>query len=62
MSLVRWLIDALAFEDVIDAYFVLTDMVELNITDAEQHESVCYEALAKDIVNKAKKDTNDHWE
>ena len=46
MSLINWVIDSLASEDVIDLYFVMSDLVDLDLTEAEQVESACFDSLA----------------
>ena len=46
MSFVNWMIDSLASEDVIDLYFILSDLVDINLTEAEMCESACFDSLA----------------
>ncbi len=57
MNFINWIIDSLASSDVIDAYFIQSDLVDINLTEAELCEIACFDALATDIVNKkCKKD------
>ena len=42
MSFVNWVIDSLASEDVIDLYFILSDLVDIELTEAEIAENVHY--------------------
>ena len=46
MSFANWVIDTLASEDVIDLYFILSDLVDINLTEAEITENACLDALA----------------
>ena len=46
MSFVNWVIDSLASEDVIDLYFILSDLVDIELTEAEIAENACFDALA----------------
>lgn len=46
MSFVNWVIDSLASEDVIDLYFILSDLVDINLSEAEITENACFDALA----------------
>jgi len=50
MSFVNWMIDSLASEDVIDLYFILSDLVDIHLTEAEMCESACFDALASATV------------
>ena len=50
MSFVNWVIDSLASEDVIDLYFTLSDLVDINLTEAEITETACFDALASTIA------------
>ena len=50
MSFVNWVIDTLASEDVIDLYFILSDLVDINLTEAEICESAYFDALASATV------------
>ncbi len=58
MSFVNWAIDTLASEDVIDLYFILSDLVDINLTEAEICESACFDALASTIARDGKGDCN----
>ena len=42
MGVVNWVIDMLASEDVIDLYFILSDLVDINQTEAELSETAHY--------------------
>jgi len=55
-NFVNWMIDSLPSETIIDAYFILSDLVDVNITESEQCESACYDSLAQDIAHKHKDD------
>jgi len=46
MSFVNWMIDSLASEDVIDLYFIMSDLVDINLTEAEKCESAFFDSLA----------------
>lgn len=46
MSFVNRVIDSLASEDVIDLYFILSDLVDINLTEAEITENACNDAMA----------------
>jgi hypothetical protein len=46
MSFVSWVFDSLAGEDVIDLYFIMSDLVDINLTEAEIYESAHYDSLA----------------
>ena len=50
MSFVNWLIDSFAPEDVIDLFFVMSDLVDINLTEAEICESACFDSLASAAV------------
>jgi hypothetical protein len=50
MSFVNRVIDFLASEDVIDLYFVLSDLVDINLTEAEICETAHYDAFASAAV------------
>ena len=51
MSFVNWVIDTLASEDVIDLYFILTDLVDINLTESEITETALHDALATARAN-----------
>ncbi|MHC4749241.1 MAG: hypothetical protein ACYTFW_05140 [Planctomycetota bacterium] len=46
MSFVNWMFDKLASEDVLDLYFVLSDMIEINLTEAEKCEQAYFDSMA----------------
>lgn len=50
MSFVNWMFDKLASEDVIDLYFILSDLVEINLTETEISESAYFDAMANNSV------------
>ena len=56
MSFVNWMIDSLASEDVIDLYFILSDLIDINLTEAEMCESACFDSLANATVREHKGD------
>ena len=56
MSFVNWVIDTLANEDVIDLYFILSDMFEINLSEAEIYETAHYDAFASATVRENKKE------
>lgn len=45
-TFVNWLIDTLASDDVIDLYFILSDLVDIPLSEAELCETAYYDALA----------------
>jgi len=49
MSFVNWVIDTLVNEDVIDLYFILSDMFEINLTDEEVTETALNDAMCNDV-------------
>jgi hypothetical protein len=51
MSFVNWVIDSLASEDVIDIYFILSDLVDIDLTAEELCETAYFDALATATVN-----------
>ena len=51
MSIVNWIIDHVRSEDVIDLYFIMSDLVDINLTDAEMCERASFDSLASSIVN-----------
>ena len=51
MSFVNWVIDSLASEDVIDLYFILSDLVDINLTEEERCETAYFDALASATVS-----------
>ena len=58
MSFVNWVIDTLASEDVIDLYFILSDLVDINLTEAEICESAYFDALASATAREHSGDHN----
>ena len=56
MSFVNWVFDTLANEDVIDLYFILSDMFEINLTEAEIYETAHYDAFASATVQENKRE------
>ncbi len=50
MSFVNWVIDTLASEDVIDLYFILSDLVDIELTEAEICEHAYFDAMATATV------------
>lgn len=50
MSFVNWMIDSLASESVIDLYFILSDLVDINLTDVEICETAALDSLASATV------------
>jgi hypothetical protein len=46
MSFVNLLIDSLPSEDVIDLYFIMSDLVDINLTDSELCECASFDSLA----------------
>ena len=50
MSFFNRVVDFLANEDVIDLYFILSDLVEINLTEAEIYETAHYDAFASAAV------------
>ena len=51
MSFVNWVIDSLASEDIIDLYFILSDLVDINLTEEERCETAYFDALASATVS-----------
>ena len=50
MFFVNWLTDSPASDDVIDLNFILSDLVDINLTDAEIYETGSYDSLANAAV------------
>ena len=50
MSFVNLLIDSLPSEDVIDLYFIMSDLVDINLTDVEMCERASLDSLASATV------------
>ena len=57
MSFVNWVINSLASEDVIDLYFILSDLVDINLTDEERCETAYFDALASEVVSSHSEDS-----
>lgn len=55
MSFVDRVIDFLASEDVIDLYFILSDLKDINLTDAEINETAHYDAECEDVERHGKR-------
>lgn len=51
MGFVNWIIDSLASKDVVDLYFILSDLVDIPQTEAEICENACYDSLATSAVS-----------
>jgi hypothetical protein len=49
-TFVNWVIDTLASEDVIDLYFILSDLVDIDLSEAEICETAYFDALATATV------------
>lgn len=58
MSFINWVIDALASEDVIDLYFILSDLVDVPISDDEAYETAYFDAKARHTAHNHKGDDN----
>ena len=56
MSFVNWVIDSMASDEVIDLYFILSDLVEVNLTEKEIYESACYDSLANAAIREHRDD------
>lgn len=50
MSFIHTLIDSLPSEDVIDLYFIMSDLVDINLTDAEICERASLDSLATETL------------
>jgi hypothetical protein len=50
MSFVNWVIDSLASEDIIDLYFIMSDLVDINLSEGEIYESACLDSLSSVTV------------
>ncbi|MFC1996748.1 hypothetical protein ACFLXI_03960 [Chloroflexota bacterium] len=57
MSFVNWVYDTLASEDVIDLYFILSDLVDINLSDVEICESAYCDSLASAADREHQKDS-----
>jgi hypothetical protein len=56
MSIIDWVIDTLASEDVIDLYFIVSDLVDINLTETEIYETAHYDAFASATVREHEND------
>jgi len=45
-SFINWFIDSMASEDIIDLCFILSDMVDIPLTDEERSETAYYDSFA----------------
>ena len=50
-SLLNWIADTLTRTDVIDLYFVITDLVDMHISEEERIEMDCMNARASNDIN-----------
>ena len=46
MSFVNWIFETIASEDVIDSYFILSDLADIYLTDADHCEISYYDSMA----------------
>jgi hypothetical protein len=46
--LFNWVSDRFASSDIIDLYFVLSDLVDIPISESERYEAAFYDAVAED--------------
>ena len=53
-KLAEFIIDRLPSEDVIDAYFIMSDLVDINLTDIEICERASFDSLASATVRESK--------
>ena len=58
MNFVNWVIDSLASEDVIDLYFILSDLVDVNLSEAEITENACLDSLASTTAREGERESN----
>lgn len=49
--LLNWVADTLAHSDIIDLYFILSDLVDINLTEEERCETAYFDAMASATVN-----------
>ena len=50
---VNWMIDHLSSRDIIDLYFVQSDLKNLSLTPGERAEMAAYDQLAQETASKA---------
>ena len=46
-----WVIDTLASEDIIDLYFIVSDLIDIPLSEAELAETAFYDSMATSTVN-----------
>ena len=56
MNFINWIIDSLASSDVIDAYFIQSDVVDINLTETEITENAALDELANETLKRARND------
>ena len=49
--LLNWVADTLARSDIIDLYFIVSDLVDIPISEAEACETAYFDAMATHTVN-----------
>ena len=49
--LLNWVADTFSRSDIIDLYFILSDLVDIPITEAELCESAYFDALAQHTID-----------
>ncbi len=49
--LLNWVADTFAHTDIIDLYFIVSDLIEIPITEAELGEVALYDAMAMGMAN-----------
>ena len=54
MSFINWIFDTLANRDIIDLNFILSDLKDIEITEAESCESAFYDSMTSCAVDKHK--------
>ncbi len=50
-TVLNWLVDTMARTEILDLYFVVTDLIDIPCTPAEAAESAFYDSLATRTVN-----------
>lgn len=58
MSFVNWMIDSLVSEDIIDLYFIISDLKTIFQTEAEICESAAFDSMTSATVNERVVDPN----
>ena len=56
--LLNWVADTFTRSDIIDLYFIISDLVDLPITEAELCETAYFDALAMNTLSEADRPTN----